>query len=68
MFKHATIFVATAWFCIAAAADDKPASHKASPAGSKPNIVFIMADDLGYGDLGCYGQQRIQTPADMEGA
>lgn len=29
---------------------------------TKPNIVFILADDLGWGDLGCYGQQRFQTP------
>lgn len=31
-------------------------------AQQKPNVVFIVADDLGYGDLSCYGQEKFQTP------
>ena len=31
-------------------------------AADKPNIIFILADDLGQGDLGCYGQEKIKTP------
>ncbi|ASZ13968.1 arylsulfatase [Chitinophaga pendula] len=43
-----------------------PASLWAQPkqrsAPAKPNIIYIYADDLGYGELGAYGQQKIQTP------
>ena len=31
-------------------------------AEKSPNVIYIMADDLGIGDLGCYGQSQIKTP------
>ncbi|NRB48249.1 MAG: arylsulfatase [Saprospiraceae bacterium] len=39
-----------------------PPASSSKAAGSKPNIILYLADDLGWGDLGCYGQQKIPTP------
>ena len=39
--------------------DGQPAPHVMR---GPPNVIFILADDLGYGDLGSYGQRKIQTP------
>lgn len=37
-------------------------SHAALAARPQPNIILILADDLGYGDLGCFGQKTLKTP------
>ena len=37
-------------------------ANENSTSSTKPNVIFILADDLGYGDLGCYGQKEIKSP------
>lgn len=50
------------YFLLAAFAFLTAQAQSSSAAARKPNVIIIFADDLGYGDLGCYGSPVIRTP------
>lgn len=53
------VLIAMAFFLVVGGCDGQAKKKKQV---KKPNILLILADDLGYGDLGVYGQQKIETP------
>lgn len=56
----ATLLFATAISAVVTSAAD--ARSRAAMAGARPNVVFILADDLGYGEIGAFGQAKVPTP------
>ena len=59
---HPLLFPALALTTGLLACSSGNSTEKPRRNSDKPNIVFIIADDLGYGDLSCYGQKLFQTP------
>jgi arylsulfatase A-like enzyme len=61
---HSTLktLLMIATFVVGACASDHVCLQAAEPDARRPNVIVILADDVGYGDLGCYGATQVSTP------
>jgi len=62
LMKRQILLLTLILFVFCSAFAQKAVKKTTQPKLAKPNIVYILADDMGYGELGCYGQDKIETP------
>jgi len=62
MFKLTVINLILTFLIIGSTAKAQHENRKASPKNKKPNVVILLADDLGYRDLSSYGSKEVETP------
>ena len=60
--KHTLTFLTLLFGACAASPDASVVGSSAPRSGERPNVVLIYGDDVGFGDLGCYGAEKIPTP------
>ena len=60
--KNNLIKVLIIGFVLTFSCKERAEKNEAQTKPNKPNIIYILADDLGYAELGVYGQEKIETP------
>jgi arylsulfatase A-like enzyme len=61
-FKQLSLFITVTILVLGLSCMDRKSKKAEKQITSTPNVIYILADDLGYGDLSCYGQKKITTP------